>query len=210
MVTTNDDSKVTKGGPSYAQVAATPAGPSDAAPPPYSHDQVIYPAGRVHVPAPNQHAQYAQHSGGGGEHQPIYQPQTPAQAEGGGVLVYISPYDIALMRARRRFFGAVFWAFVIYLVVGLLDEGPKPSRDNGRESWPRLRLEALARLKGLRLSAIVGDGISEANRKRNGGHWDKHGRWHDGKGITVYAGGAATAAPATSTSVVDAVFAETQ
>lgn len=87
---------------------------------PDSHDQVIYPAGRVHVPAPNQHAQYAQHSGGGGEHQPIYQPQTPAQAEGGGVLVYISPYDIALMRARRRFFGAVFWAFVIYLVVGLV------------------------------------------------------------------------------------------
>lgn len=34
--------------------------------------------------------------------------------------MYISPEELALARARRRFFSAVFWAFIIYLVLGLV------------------------------------------------------------------------------------------
>lgn len=76
-----------------------------------------------HAAPSNQH--YAQvHKAGQGSSAPLLphhqhtRVPTPGQAESGMVvLVAHSPeYYYALSRARRRFWGALFWAFLIYLV----------------------------------------------------------------------------------------------
>ncbi|WOO86227.1 uncharacterized protein LOC62_07G009712 [Vanrija pseudolonga] len=86
-------------GPSSTHVNAVQAPPP--APAAFTH-----PAARPHHPHP--HARAHNHAHGHlGRHRDVE----------AGVVLFIPEREIALSRARRRFFGALCWALVIYLVL---------------------------------------------------------------------------------------------
>ncbi|KAK1922809.1 hypothetical protein DB88DRAFT_496340 [Papiliotrema laurentii] len=110
--------------PSYAAVAASP--PKDShqpdAPPPYSGPSTLHPhAGQAQHPHPGQHAQ----------HHPSYQTghvYLPGQAESQGFnphQAWTPPpsLEVARSRALRRFWVAFFWAWAIWILIGLMIGG---------------------------------------------------------------------------------------
>lgn len=102
-----------------AAAAAGAAGPSGSAPGPSTHVNAVqaqppapaaftHPAARPHHPHPPAHARAHNHAHGHlGRHRDVE----------AGVVLFIPEREIALARAKRRFFGALCWALVIYLVL---------------------------------------------------------------------------------------------
>ncbi|KAL1405147.1 hypothetical protein Q8F55_008772 [Vanrija albida] len=94
-----------------AAAGAPAAGPSTqvhttSAPAP-SPAAFTHPAPRAHHPHHAPHRGHDARHAGLGRHRDVE----------AGVVLFIPEREIALARARRRFFGALCWAFVIYLVL---------------------------------------------------------------------------------------------